>query len=207
MFAWMLLLLTRPLSSNSYSHGRGIHHEITFVSLAEAGCAACHEAIPTSGITSASIGSCSGPHIFVGAGLSDSSPSIAIGAYVSLGEVMNNRTPNLSNGVYWYYRKGHYLGFFDRPDVLETNYPDGTDNYEIHEIQHGSLWNIDGFGLRSRSNVLKSNSQSIIKHDHRNSELQKWIYNCPGKLTKRLPLNVSICCDIMNVLCHFLRTV
>jgi hypothetical protein len=208
MFTWMLFILTRPSSSYSYSHGHGIQHEITFASLAEAGCTACHEATPTSGITSALIGSCSGPHIFVGAGLSNSSPSISIGAYMSIDEVMNNRTPYLSNGVYWYYRKGHYLGFFDRPDVLESNYPDGTDNYEIHEIQHGSLWNIDGFGLQSRLNVLKSNSQSSIKHHPRNSDLQKWIYNCPGKLMfmKCLPLSVSNFKDVINLVSDFLRT-
>ena len=181
MLVWIFFILMSPSCSSIYSYGSGIQHEVSFANLAEAGCTVCHEAMPTSGITSASIGSCTGPHLFVGAGLSDGSSSILIGAYTSIGEVMNSRTPNLSNGVYWYYREGYYLGFFDRPDVLETNYPEGTDNDEVHEIKHGSLWNIDEFGSRSKLNSLKSNIRSNTKHHPRNSDLQKWIYNCPGK--------------------------
>ena len=143
-------------------------------------------------------------HIFVGAGLSDTSPSILLGAYASIGVITNNRTPHLSNSLYWYYRKGHYLGFFDTPDVLETNYPEGTDNYEILDIQHGSLWNIDGFGLRSRSSGLRSNLSSNVTHHARNSDLRIWIYNCPGKSPNCISLNLNNCEELaVNIACDY----
>jgi hypothetical protein len=188
--ASMFCLFFRPLCSDPNSYGSGIQREVSFNDLNAAGCTVCYETRPLSGITSSLIGSCTGPYIFVGGGISDISPSILIGAYTSTEDIMSNRTSHLSNGVYWYYRKGHYVGFFDRPDVLETNYPAGTKNYEIHDIQHGLLWNIDGFGIQCNSSALRSNLRSNTTHYPRDSDLHKWIYNCPGKLINRLPLNV-----------------
>jgi hypothetical protein len=197
-------MLLRPSCSSSSSYGSGIQRDVSFITLDAAGCTVCHEARPTSGLTSALIRSCTGPHIFVGAGLSDTSPSILLGAYASIGVITNNRTPHLSNSLYWYYRKGHYLGFFDTPDVLETNYPEGTDNYETLDIQHGLLWNIDGFGLRSRSSGLRSNPSSNVTHHARNSDLRIWIYNCPGKSTNCFSLNLNNCEELaVNIACDY----
>ena len=180
IWAWMFFLSTRPSYTHSYLSG--IQNEVSIASLSLLGCAVCHETMAISGITSAQIGSCTGPHIFVGAGSLDS-PTILIGAFVSVAEIMKQRTPHLSNGVYWYYREGHFFGFSDTPDVLLKSFPGGTNyygDYEMHDVQHGLLWDIDGFKLQSRSSVLGSNSRSnSMEHSH-SSDLQKWIYNCPG---------------------------
>ena len=159
-------------------YGSGVQRDVSFSSLADAGCVLCYETAEESGTKSEDFMSCSGPYLFVGTH-KDGESMLKVGAIASA-EVVQTETarnkPLLSNGVYWHFERSCSFGFSateHHQKSVEIN-----NRKSAESTSYDFFWSLDrSIGCKVINRVGKVMLRSTSTSNSRNR-----VYNCPGSL-------------------------
>ena len=163
-------------SGQSSVHKSGVQRDVSFSSLAAAGCVLCYETSEESATKSKDIMSCSGPSLFIGTQKFDGSVlevgAIAPAAIIQT-EAARNR-PRLSNGVYWHFERSCSFGF-SATEHHQKSFRI-NDRKSADSTSYDVLWSIDqstGCPLINKIGKLLLRAPSIMNS-------RNYVYNCPG---------------------------